>query len=426
MESGVRDSGSIVEEDGGEFTGGDDWSLCEGVDCSGHGVCEVRNGAAVCICDAGYHSEGLECVEDCMPNAGTVCADGVTYWVDSCGNLLEVKEQCECGCNADSTGCKYPCECDPDCAGKECGPDGCGGVCPPGCGAGERCDQSTGLCECDPNCGDRDCGPDDCGGTCPPGCEGGEWCNNGYCQAFTSELVWVRIPGGTFMMGSETGDEDERPVHQVDVPAFEMTMTEVTVSQYRACVDASVCTQPVGDESNPFCNWWQPGRESHPVNCVDWEQAGTFCRWSGARLPSEAQWEYAARSAGRDIVYPWGDEPATCQYAVMNDHEAGGWGCGQSRTWVVCGKTAGNTAQGLCDMAGNVWEWVRDHYHESYVGAPTDGSAWDDLWFGDRVRRGGSFRVISYGVRASIRAPGDVPAGYECIFGIRCARLLEP
>ena len=111
------------------------------------------------------------------------------------------------------------------------------------------------------------------------------------------------------------------------------------------------------------------------MNCLDWQQAVDFCAWAGGRLPSEAEWEYAARSGGpsSSYKYPWGNDAATCTYAVMDD---GGYGCGTGRTWSVCSKPAGNTSQGLCDMSGNVWEWVEDWYHGDYTGAPTDGSAW--------------------------------------------------
>ena len=229
------------------------------------------------------------------------------------------------------------------------------------------------------------------------------------------------------MMGSENGDDDERPVHRVTVPTFEMTKTEVTVAQYQACVDASVCTEPGEYPNNLFCNWLLPGHSDHPINCVDWYQAETFCRWSRGRLPSEAEWEYAARNGGEDIEYPWGDETATCQYTVMKEFAAGGEGCGMDETWPVCSKNAGNTSYGLCDMSGNVWEWVRDKYHDSYVGAPTDGSAWEDMWFGHRVRRGGGFTTLSpQAFRASNRARNGAPDDHSRSLGIRCARSVDP
>ena len=119
-------------------------------------------------------------------------------------------------------------------------------------------------------------------------------------------LDWVQIPGGTFQMGSASGDDDEQPVHTVGVAGFKMMKSEVTVGQYRKCVDAGSCTAP---DTGEDCNW-NTGREDHPVNCVDWNQAQAFAVWAGGRLPTEAEWEYAARSGGKARTYPWGDESA--------------------------------------------------------------------------------------------------------------------
>ncbi len=266
---------------------------------------------------------------------------------------------------------------------------------------------------CTPDCTGKECGPDGCGGTCALGCGAGETCNNGVCEI----IVWIQIPGGTYQMGSDAGGSDELPLHQVTVPAFEMTKTEVTIDQYQACVDAGTCTLPDDNTSNSYCNWGYSDRGARPVNCVDWNQAVAFCSWAGGRLPSEAEWEYAARSGGQNITYPWGDDTATCQYAVMYE---GGNGCGLDRTWAVCGKTAGNTGQGLCDMAGNVWEWVQDWYHSDYTGAPTDGSAWEDSG-SYRVLRGGSFVYDAVHLRAAYRYLHDPSSRFD-YFGFRCAR----
>ncbi|HRR75170.1 MAG TPA: bifunctional serine/threonine-protein kinase/formylglycine-generating enzyme family protein [Myxococcota bacterium] len=199
-------------------------------------------------------------------------------------------------------------------------------------------------------------------------------------------LVWVRIEGGSFYMGSNDGEPDENPVHLVTVPTFQMTRTPVTVDQFKACVDAGACTAP---GTHASCNWGQPDRGSHPVNCVRWSQAQAFANWAGGRLPTEAEWEYAARSGGRDWKYPWGNEKATCDRAVMRDSSGGG--CGSNGTLPVCSKPMGNTSQGLCDMAGNVWEWLQDWYHDSYDGAPRDGSAWELPPSTSRSERGGSW-----------------------------------
>jgi hypothetical protein len=173
---------------------------------------------------------------------------------------------------------------------------------------------------------------------------------------FKLDLKMILIKGGVFMMGS---GGNESPVHRVAVKDFYMSKTEVTVGQYRKCVEAGECSEPHWDDGSCWVyngSNWETGvlseefrRENQPIVCVDWKQARTFAKWVGGDLPSEAQWEYASRSEGKDIEYPWGNAEATCEYAVMND---GGNGCGRDRTWEVCSKTEGNTTQGLCDMGG--------------------------------------------------------------------------
>ena len=250
----------------------------------------------------------------------------------------------------------------------------------------------------------------------------------------TADINWVRIPGGSFNMGSNDGDSynNEKPVHRVTVPTFEMSKTAVTFKQYRACVSAGGCTPAHVDDGTCFVytagSVWGYGTlpssfqgDSQPVVCVDWDQAQAYARWAGGRLPTEAEWEYAARSGGRDWKYPWGNEEATCDRAVMND---GGSGCGRKSTWPVCSKPRGNTTHGLCDMAGNVWEWVQDWYHDSYKGAPTDGSAWEKPTGSYRVNRGGSWFSIAWRVRAANRRDDDPRYRYGYL-GFRLARSVR-
>jgi formylglycine-generating enzyme required for sulfatase activity len=256
-------------------------------------------------------------------------------------------------------------------------------------------------------------------------------------------LEWISIPGGDFMMGTGEGkkaprqrawkrytrkgraDEgfrravvasDEYPRHKVTVPAFQMAKSEVTKKQYQACVDTGLCTPP-------HCDWPPaPGQENTPVVCVYWHQAKEFSEWVGGRLPTEAEWEYAARSGGRDWEYPWGNDEATCERAVTA-------GC-SSFYLPVCSKPAGNTAQGLCDMSGNAWEWTQDWYKDSYHGAPTDGSAWEiePAWTGfetpkskDRVFRGGCWSFSAKHARAANR-DDHVPGGRYGDIGFRPVR----
>ncbi|HPV04328.1 MAG TPA: SUMF1/EgtB/PvdO family nonheme iron enzyme [Myxococcota bacterium] len=136
------------------------------------------------------------------------------------------------------------------------------------------------------------------------------------CQtgASASSPEWISLRGGTFFMGSNSGDQDELPVHAVSIQDFEISRTEVTVEQYKRCVDAGVCTLPSTDE---LCNWGISGRDKHPVNCVDWSQARSYAAFAGGRLPTEAEWEFAARSQGLVQKYAWGNQEATCDFAVM-------------------------------------------------------------------------------------------------------------
>jgi formylglycine-generating enzyme required for sulfatase activity len=198
-------------------------------------------------------------------------------------------------------------------------------------------------------------------------------------------------------MGSNTGKPNEKPVHWVTVRTFKMSKTEVTVAQYKRCMRRRGCTRPARGES---CNWGKRGRDDHPVNCVSWRQAKKYAKWARARLPTEAEWEYAARSGGKNILFPWGNQRATCARAIMDDKYEG---CGEARTWPVCSKLLGNSSHGLCDLSGNVWEFVEDVYKDSYRGAPTNGSARKGRSDEERVYRGGSLTNTNRFLRATRR-----------------------
>jgi len=231
-------------------------------------------------------------------------------------------------------------------------------------------------------------------------------------------VEWVTISGGKFSMGTDSAGMDfeaSKPVHEVAIKTFEMSKTAVTVEQYAECVNKGQCTRP---DIGEYCNWGKTGRQLHPINCVDWHQANQYAKFAGGRLPSESEWEYAATSGGNNHKYPWGNADATCDKVV------GGKGCASDGTMPVCSKPAGNTAQGLCDMAGNVWQWVQDKYNYSYKDAPADGSAFEGAGI-DRVIRGGSFgSILSLLLRADYRGfsePGSICFG---VVGIRLARSL--
>jgi len=251
------------------------------------------------------------------------------------------------------------------------------------------------------------------------------------------DLEWVTINGGTFNMGSNKS-EREQPVHGVRIRTFLMSKSEVTFKQYRQCVAAGHCTP--AHISDGLCMIWDGTDwvsgvlptsfqgDDQPVVCVDWAQARAFASWVGGRLPSEAEWEYAARSGGRDQEYPWGSASAGCDHAVMatvdSTDNVTSRGCGYDRTWQVCSKSRGNTAQGLCDMAGNVWEWVQDLNHDGYIGAPSDGSAWGEPGGNKRIIRGGAWHSKAKHVRAAFRS-NTSPGTSRDYLGFRVAKSLN-
>ncbi|MDY0059884.1 MAG: formylglycine-generating enzyme family protein [Myxococcota bacterium] len=259
-------------------------------------------------------------------------------------------------------------------------------------------------------------------------CAGGQVCRSPHCVPWNEasegegegsegegqEIVWIALPGGTFQMGSATAS-NEQPVHPVTIPGFEVMKTEVTVGMIQTCRAGGGCSNE--PDTGGSCNWGVAGRELHPVNCIDWDQARDFAAWvgEGARLCSEAEWEYVARSGDHVRTYPWGDQAATCGHAVYSDCNCNGGTC------PVCDKTDGDSAQGVCDLAGNVGEWVEDWWHDTYVDAPSNGSAWVSPAGSSRVRRGGSWSVGADLLRASYRGV-DTPDYRGVYLGARLCR----
>jgi hypothetical protein len=178
---------------------------------------------------------------------------------------------------------------------------------------------------------------------------------------------------------------------------IEFTKSEVTVAQYRACVQADMCSPP---DTGGKCNWGVVGKEAYPVNCVNWNQATAFCAWAGGRLPTEEEW-YAEASDGGKRKFPWGDQEVSCERAIWNQ---GGSGCGKGGTWPVCSKPAGNSVSGLCDLSGNVWEWT----------SSPEGSA--------QVLRGGSWSDALPGILHASFRNRYVPSLKGDVYGFRCAR----
>lgn len=214
----------------------------------------------------------------------------------------------------------------------------------------------------------------------------------------------VKVPGGRFQMGREDGDTDEKPVHTEQVSTFWMDKYEVTMEQYSACENAGQCLKP---DSGGVCNANRTGKEHHPANCVTWIDARDYCLFAGKRLPSEKEWEYAARGP-KSKKYPWGDgAPSAKPCWNRSGLQAG--------TCVVGSNLRDESWAGIMDLGGNVKEWVQDLWRETYEpDAPTDS----DL----RVLRGGAWN-FSYllNLRASIRDMSSPMRRYGDV-GFRCAK----
>jgi formylglycine-generating enzyme required for sulfatase activity len=216
----------------------------------------------------------------------------------------------------------------------------------------------------------------------------------------------VLIPVGPFTMGSDSGEKDEQPAHEVTLDAYYIDQYEVTNARYADCVAAGECKLP------GFIELYEdPGKKNHPVVGVDWEQANTYCEWRGDKLPTEAEWEKAAQGPdGR--IYPWGD--AAPNEALLNFSRNVG------DTTPVGSYPDGVSPYGAYDMAGNVVEWVADWYDEDYYATATSYNPQGPADGEVKVLRGGAWDVDEFIVRASHRFYA-VPSGQTDGIGFRCA-----
>jgi formylglycine-generating enzyme required for sulfatase activity len=231
------------------------------------------------------------------------------------------------------------------------------------------------------------------------------------CAAPTIEESPARVPAGSFLMGSERGAADERPVHRVNGSGFVMDRYEVTNGRYQACVRAGACSAPSLKGSSMRARYFDdPGFADYPVIFVSWAQAQAFCAFAGGRLPTEAEWERAA-TGGEPRTYPWGESAPDCSKANFA-------GCAGD-TDRVGRRVAGQSPYGLFDMAGNVWEWTADWYDaDYYVKSPTDdptGPAAGTL----KVMRGGCWLSGASSLRTTCRKP-ELPNAWAPNVGFRC------
>ncbi len=259
-------------------------------------------------------------------------------------------------------------------------------------------------------------------------CKNGRWRDEADCID-----NFAVIPGGKFIMGCDperegSCEEDNKPVHEVEISPFHIDKFEVTVERYMMCVDDGACYASHYRTNNDSyrCNIGDNERKNHPVNCVTWEGADAFCKWSGGRLPTEAEWEKAARGT-EGSIYPWGDSPsASCDNAVIESTSAG---CGSGGTFPVGSKPEGKSPYGLHDVAGNVAEYVSDWYDKDFyskeeaVQKDTQGPEKPSIE-GYRVIRGGSFLYGERRTRAAYRS-STVMDDASINFGFRCVKDIK-
>lgn len=262
----------------------------------------------------------------------------------------------------------------------------------------------------------------------------------------------VTIPGGSFSMGSAATEvgrrKDGDPAHPVKISTFAMGKTEITRGQFAQFVKATGYTTgnkcwiiDNGKYEDRSGNWGRIGFKqdnNHPVVCISWNDANAYTKWLARktgkpyRLPSEAEWEYAARGKTLTARY-WGESPnAACTYANVADKTiketikvANAWkghNCKDGFAYTAPVGSFKANAYGLNDMLGNVWEWTQDSYHKNYEGAPADGSAWQDEEE-KRVLRGGSWYDAPRFVRSAGRDKAMPDSRYDNI-GFRVVRML--
>lgn len=234
----------------------------------------------------------------------------------------------------------------------------------------------------------------------------------------------VRLPGGTFLMGERTGPGEGTPTY-VSVEPFLLDTTEVTVAAYLQCVKAGKCSpasatvkwewirRAARASRSEYCNRDRVDRADHPVNCVDWHQAAAYCAWVKKRLPSEVEWEWAARNGREGTTFPWGEQPPASQLCWRREGNDAARE-GRAGTCPVGSHPAADSRAGVKDLAGNVWEWTSS---ESVAGADSRGRGGTPV----KIARGGGWHEEAPSdVTASIRF-ADLPSRRDADLGFRCA-----
>jgi len=333
-----------------------------------------------------------------------------------------------CGGTCDAGRCVYP------------GPStDCGSSCTNGIETSKTCDGRGSCATAMLNCGVYKCGATKCKNSCTPATETEDCfnttCSGTQCVACPADMVY--IPPGPGAMGSASTSSTNPAATVTLTRGYCINKTEVTVAQFRACVNGGGCTAWTNPRNETDCTYAATGNDNLPMNCVTWAAANQYCAWSGLtggarRLPTEAEWERAARSTdGR--TYPWGEAANDCTYANM-----------RNASNAVCTSTApyvrsvgfyspkGDAPSGMQDASGNVDEWALDCYAQNY-GTVCNGSCTNPQAPGDPAAAscgatGGAPDVPIHAVRGqSYQSGGAIylrrgSAYYSSYIGFRCAK----
>ena len=226
------------------------------------------------------------------------------------------------------------------------------------------------------------------------------------------DVSMAYVPAGPFLMGSDRGSMDEQPVHPVHLDAFYIDAFEVTNRHYKACVEAAFCQPVKRKNSATRTNYYDNRRyRNFPVLHVDWNMAKAYCEWRDARLPTEAEWEKAARG-GMNVFYPWGN---------VQDCNLANYGSCLGDTSSATIYALGASRYGVYNMAGNVSEWVSDWYSDDYyLSSPREDPRGPETGT-EKVVRGGSWKDNYADIR-SVNRESERPTHVSNTTGFRCAK----